>query len=217
MILDLLVIAVAIALEPIPLTTFILILTSARGVRKGAAFILGWLASLAIVVALTVLATGNHPPKPHTTPSTTAIVIKLVIGLVLIAIAVRRRKRIGAPKQPKKPPKWQTGIDQMSLWFALALAPITQPWGLIAAGVTVIVQAHVASAQSIIALLLFCLVSSASYIGLEVYAAFWPEQAQALVARIRAWIDSHTDQAIVILSLGLGLYLVASSAYHLFT
>jgi len=215
--LDLLVIAVGIALEPIPLTTFILLLTSQRGVRKGAAFIFGWLASLAIVVAATVAATGNHPPKSNSAPSTAALVIKLVIGMILLGIALRQYRKLSRPKPPKRTPKWQTGIDQMSLWFALGLAPITQPWGLIAAGVTVIVGEHVSSAQSIITLLLFCLIASASYIGLEIYAGFWPEQAQALVTRIRAWIESHTDQAIVVLSLVLGFYLIASSAYHLFT
>ena len=29
----------------------------------------GWLVSLAIVVTVTVLATGNNPPKPNTAPS----------------------------------------------------------------------------------------------------------------------------------------------------
>jgi len=213
--LNLLVIAAAIALEPIPLTTFILILTSLRGVRKGAAFLFGWFVSLAAVVAVTIVATGNRPPSTNSVPSTTALVIKLVIGLVLIWIAVRRRKRRGQPKKAKNPPKWQASIDQMSLWFAFALAPITQPWGLIAAGVTVILQEHVSSAQSIISLLLFCIVASSTYIALEVYAGFWPERAQVVVAKLREWIDTHTDQAIIILSLVLGLFLVASSAYYL--
>ncbi len=61
MILDLLIIGLAITLEPIPLTAFILVLASKGGVRKGAAFIFGWLASLAVVVAVTILATGNKP------------------------------------------------------------------------------------------------------------------------------------------------------------
>ena len=51
MILDLTLIALAITLEPIPLTAFLLVLMSKGGVRKGAAFIFGWLLSLAAVVA----------------------------------------------------------------------------------------------------------------------------------------------------------------------
>jgi Sap, sulfolipid-1-addressing protein len=64
LVLSLVLIGLAITLEPIPLTAFILILASAGGVRKGAAFIFGWLVSLAIVIAVTVLITGNNPPRP---------------------------------------------------------------------------------------------------------------------------------------------------------
>ena len=56
---DLVLIGLAIAFDPIPLTTFMVVLPSRRGVRKGAAFVFGWLVSLAIVVAATVLATSS--------------------------------------------------------------------------------------------------------------------------------------------------------------
>jgi Sap-like sulfolipid-1-addressing protein len=69
MVVNLIVIGLAIALNPLPLTVFIVVLPSNRGVRKGAAFLFGWLVSLAIVITVTVLATGNNPPKPNTAPS----------------------------------------------------------------------------------------------------------------------------------------------------
>ena len=53
-VLNLVLIGLAITLEPIPLTAFILVLASKGGVRKGAAFIFGWLVSLAIVIAFRV-------------------------------------------------------------------------------------------------------------------------------------------------------------------
>ena len=49
MTIDLILIGLAITLEPIPLTAFILVLASKNGTKKGAAFIFGWLVSLAIV------------------------------------------------------------------------------------------------------------------------------------------------------------------------
>lgn len=127
MILNLLLIALAITLEPIPLTAFILILASKNGVRKASGFIFGWLASLAIVISATLLATGNKPPKPNTAPSIASLVVKLVIGLGLLFIAWRQRQKQGKPKAPKKAPKWQTGVDNMSFWFAMALGPLSQP------------------------------------------------------------------------------------------
>ena len=68
LVLSLVLIGLAITLEPIPLTAFILILASQGGVRKGAAFIFGWLVSLAVVIACTVLVTGNNPPSPARRP-----------------------------------------------------------------------------------------------------------------------------------------------------
>ena len=217
MILDLLLIGLVITLEPIPLTAFLLILLSKNGTRKGAAFIFGWLLSLAIVVAVTVLVTGNKPPQPNTAPSLGALAAKIAIGVALILIAVRQRRRMGKPRPPKKPPKWQTGLDNMSPLYAMGLAPLTQPWGLVAAGVAVIVEAKLSSWESYVALFLFCLVSTAVYIALELYAGFRPDQAQAFLSRIRAWIDTHTDQVIIVASLVLGLWLVGKSIYLIVT
>ena len=41
MVVNLIVIGLAIALDPLPLTAFIVVLPSKRGVRKGAAFLFG--------------------------------------------------------------------------------------------------------------------------------------------------------------------------------
>ena len=212
---DLVLIGLVITLEPIPLTAFMLVLMSRGGVRKGAAFIVGWLASLAAVVALTVLFTGNEPPRPNTAPSLAGIAVKILIGVVLVFIAFRRRARMGKPKKQKKPPRWQAGIDNMSPWLIVGLAPLTQPWGLVAAGVATIMEATLSSAQSSIALVLFCVVSTLVYLVMEVYAGFRPEHAQAVMTSVRRWIESHTDQVIIILSLGLGLWLVGKSIYVL--
>jgi threonine/homoserine/homoserine lactone efflux protein len=216
-ILDLVLIGLVITLEPIPLTAFLLVLSSKGGLRKGAMFIFGWLASLVIVVAATVLVTGNKPPKPNTAPSLAALAVKIAIGVVLLAIAVRQWRKMGKPKKPKKTPKWQTGIDNMSPLYAMGLAPLTQPWGLVAAGVATIVEAKLSSWQSYIALFLFCLVATGIYLVLEIYTGFRPEKSQAILTSTRAWIDSHTDQVIIIVSLGLGLWLVGKSLYLIIT
>ena len=55
--------------------------------------------------------------------------------------------------------------------------------------------------------------SSSSYLGLEIYAAFRPGQSQASLARFRTWIDDHTDQLIIAGSLILGFWLIGKSIY----
>lgn len=215
MVLSLILIGLAIALAPLPLTAFMVVVPSKRGVRKGAAFVFGWLVSLAIVVTVTVLATGNNPPKANTAPSLASRAVKIAIGVVLLVIAIRRRRRMGQPKKPKKPPKWQASVDTMTPWFALALAPVLQPWGLVAAGAATVVEAKLSSVASYLALFFFCVLGSASYLAIEIYAGFEPDQA--LLTRFRTWIDSHTDQVIILGSLILGFWLIANSMYLVFT
>ena len=213
MILDLVLIGLAITLDPLPLTAFMIVLPSKGGVRKGAAFVFGWLVSLAIVVTVTVVATGNNPPKPSTAPSLASLAVRAALGAVLVVIGVRHVRARGRPKPPKKPPKWQEHVDNMSPWFAMALAPTLQPWALIAAGAATVVEAKLSSWESFLALFLYCVLASASYLALEIYAVVRPGQSQALLARLRTWIGTHTDQVIIVGGLIIGFWLIADSIY----
>jgi len=212
-ILDLILIGLAIALDPLPLTAFFVVLPSKGGTRKGAAFVFGWLVSLAIVVSVTVLATGNNPPKPNTAPSLAALAVKIALGAFLVVVAVRHYRRMGRPKPPKKPPKWQAHVDTMSPWFAMGLAPTLQPWGLIGAGAATVVEAKLSSWESYLALFLFCLLASSTYLAMEIYAVLRYEQSQAFLNRVRKWIDMHTDQVIIIGGLIIGFWLIGNSLY----
>ena len=214
---DLLVIGLVITLEPIPLTAFVLVLSSKGGVRKGAAFIFGWLLSLAVVIAATLLLTGNKPPKSGTAESLAALAVRIAIGVVLVGIAERQRRKMHRPRPPKKTPKWQTGIDNMSPLYAMGLAPLTQPWGLVAAGIAEIVEAKLTTAASYIAIVLFCVVSTSTYIAMEIYAGLRPAKSQAFLLSVRRWIDTHTDQVIIVASLLLGFWLIGKSTYLLAT
>ena len=167
------------------------------------------------MVVVTLAATQDRPPKPNTAPSTAALAVKILIGAVLLVVALRRWRRIGAPRKPKDPPKWQTGVDNMSRWFAFALGPLVQPWGLVAAGVAVIVDAKLSSWESAVALILFCVLSTATYLTAEIYAWVRPEETRELLGKVRSWITGHTDQVIVGLSGVIGIWLIAGSVYTL--
>jgi Sap, sulfolipid-1-addressing protein len=217
MVLNLVLIGLAVTLDPLPLTAFMIVLPSKRGTRKGAAFTFGWLVSLAIVVTVTVLATGNNPPKPSTAPSLAALAVKIALGVVLVVIAVRHIRARSRPKPPKKPPKWQEHVDGMSPWFALALAPTLQPWALTGAGAATVVEAKLSSWESFLALFFYCVLASSSYLAMEIYAVVRSAKSQALLARSRTWIDAHTDQVIIVGSLIIGSWLIADDIYLIVT
>ena len=165
--------------------------------KKGAAFVVGWLVSLATVVTVTVLVSGNNPPKPGTVPSGAALAVRIAVGVILVAVAIRQRWRMRRPDKPKKAPKWQEHVDSMSPWFALGLAPVVQPWALIAAGAATVTAARLLGPGSYLVLALFCILASASYLGIEGYAGLRPGTSQAFLARFRTWMETHTDQLII--------------------
>jgi hypothetical protein len=214
MILDLFLIGLVVTLEPIPLTAMILLLAAERGLMKGLGFTLGWLLTLVGIVALTVLVTGGKPLIPQSAPSTGALAAKLAIGVALLFVAYRRNRRPSS-NAPKKQPRWMSGIDRINPIAAAGLGFLLQPWVLVAAGVATITQADLSNGPEYFGVFAFCLWCTASYLALEIYAALRPEAVRSSLNALLGWINSHTDQAIVFLSLGLGLYLMAKSIYGL--
>jgi hypothetical protein len=212
---DLLVIALGVNLDPLPIVAFILVLSAKRGVLKGLGFILGWLGSLVAVIAVTLLLTGGEPLKPRSLPATTALAIKLAIGLTLIYVGIRTNRRRSQPHKARKPPKWQEGLDGMSPVVAAGIGFLVQPWTLVAAGVAVITSADIDSWLNYVTWMAFCVLCTASLLAMELYTVLSPASAKEKLNNLRAWMESHRDEAIVLGSLVLGFWLVGKSIYQL--
>jgi Sap, sulfolipid-1-addressing protein len=212
MVLDLMLIGLAITVEPFPLSAFVLILGADRGAIKGLAFILGWLACLVAVIAAVVLATGGNPPAGNTVPSDAALAVKLAAGVVMILLAWHQWRRMGRPRQP---PAWMARLDRLSLWGAAGLAAFLQPWTLVAAGAATIVDAKLSTVGDYLTLVFYCLLATASYLYLELYAVFSPAAASSRLQQLRNWLDTHMDQVIIVIFLLLGFWLAGKSIYLL--
>jgi len=212
MVLDLVIIGLAITLMPVTILAFGLILSAEKGLRKGLAFIGGWLACLVAIIAVVVAVTGGNPPRPDTVPSDLALAVKALIGAWLIWFGWRLWHRMG---QPHKEPGWMARLDHLSLWAAAGLGAFLLPWSLVAAAAATVVQASLSTVGDWLALMIFCLVATSSFLVLELYAAFAPEAVAARLDRFRMWIERHQDQAIVIGALLVGGWLLGHSLYSI--
>ncbi|MEU2832586.1 GAP family protein [Streptomyces lavendulae] len=240
MVLDLLLIGLAVTLFPLPIMAFVLVVSGARGVRNGLAFIFAWLACLVTVMALVLLLTGGQPPPPRSPPSIGALVATLVIGLGLVVYSEHRRRRsrrtatgagaaapvaaegdaaegdAAAPEAASASGSSVTSrMDEATGWSAAGLAVFLQPWGMVSAAAATVVQADLSHAQSFLALMAFCVLATSTLLAMELYMVFSPRKAQSVLLGLRGWLERHKDPAIVVTCLLLGLWLVARSLYQL--
>ncbi|MFB9580873.1 GAP family protein [Streptomyces goshikiensis] len=212
MVLDLVVIGTAITLGPLHNSAFILLLSAPRGVRKGLAFLLSWLANLVAVIACVLLLTGGESPARHSAPSTGVACVKLALGAAMVLYGARRRRR---PPRPHGPPRWAARVDDASLATAAGLAWLLQPWALVGAGAATVVAANLSSLADWLALAGYCLLATLSLIVMEMYGVWAPAAAGAKLNALRTWLGQHQEQLIITLSLLVGLWLMARGIYEL--
>ncbi|TQJ85884.1 GAP family protein [Streptomyces sp. SLBN-31] len=216
MVLDLVVIGLAIAVFPLSGTAFVLVLSAERGICKGLAFILAWLACFVAVLAAVLITTGGEPPAPKSAPSTAASAAKLAIGLGLVGFGWYRRRNRGRTGQRRRSSGGlMSRLDRLSMWTAAALGPLLQPWGLVAAGAATVVSADLSHASSYLALIGYCLLAASSLLTMEIYTTFAPDSARVRLGRLRTWIETHQEQALVSVALVAGLFLVSRSIAQL--
>lgn len=205
MTLDLILIAAAITLDPLPLGAYILVVGSKNGISKGLGFTLGWLACLGVIIAATLLLTGGRPPKPNTAPSTFALVVQVVAGAALLALAWRQHTHTG---RPKAEPKWQKNLDRINAPAAAGIAVLLQPWVMAAAGAATVSQADLSNGSEVAAVVIYGVLASASYLVMQTYVMTRPTAAMARLQGLNQWIDDHRDPAVIILFTLLGLWLI---------
>jgi threonine/homoserine/homoserine lactone efflux protein len=207
---DLLPMAVGIALSPLPVAAVILMLFSAKARSNGVAFIIGWVAGLAIVGAA-VLAFGGAAGTA-TAPSTLSIVIQLLLGLLLLVAAARQwrasRKVAGEPEVPK----WMRTIDDFSasksFAHGAALSGVNpKNLALNVAAMAALAQAGVPPPQQWLTFAAFLLLASVTVALPVAYFLVGGDSSKANLTSMKTWLISHNAivTAVVLLILGMKL------------
>jgi hypothetical protein len=81
---------VGVALSPMPIIAVVLMLATPRGGRNGPAFLLGWVAGLGVVGTIVLLVSSGASASDNGSPATWTSILKLVLGLALLALAVKQ-------------------------------------------------------------------------------------------------------------------------------
>jgi Kef-type K+ transport system membrane component KefB len=211
-----LVLAVGIALSPIPIIAVVLMLTSEKARVNGPVFVLGWLVGLGIVGAIVLAVAGPSGASESGSPATWVSWVKIVLGVLLLLVAARQfRSRPRGDEEPHMP-KWMTTIGKTTPVAAFGLAAAlsgANPKNLLLAvgGAAAIAQTGIPGGQQALAYLVFAVIATLCVaIPVGIYFALG-ERSAKLLAGLKDWMSEHNAVIMTVLCLILGVKLIGDA------
>jgi threonine/homoserine/homoserine lactone efflux protein len=201
--------AVGVAISPGPIIAVILMLFSTSARRNSVAFLLGWIAGIAGVGAI-VLLLGIGGSSDD---SSSGGWIKIVIGILFIALAAKQW--IGRPADGEVPPmpSWMAAVDGFSapraFGLALLLAAVNpKNLGLTLAAATTIEGAGLDDGQQLTALLVFVLVASSTILVPVVGSLLLGKRLTPTLTTAKTWLSANNATVMIVLFVVLGAKLI---------
>jgi threonine/homoserine/homoserine lactone efflux protein len=210
---ELLPLGVSVAISPIPIVAVILMLLSGQAARTSTGFLAGWVAGIVVVTLAVLLLVGQAGNTSAGQPSTASSVLKLVFGVLALALAVRQWRERPKPGEAAELPKWMSTIDSFTLAKALGLGfalAAVNPKNLLmclAAGTT-IGAAHLSGGGDVVAVAVFTLIA-ASTVAIPVIGYLTARSKMAgPLERLRDWLTQNNATVMVVLLVVIGVVLL---------
>ncbi|MGW5681711.1 GAP family protein [Nonomuraea sp. NPDC003754] len=210
---DVLGLAAAVAISPLPIIAIIIILGTPRGRLNGLLFTLGWVIGLFVLGAV-MLAIGG--PAAGATPSKPAAWVgdlKLALGVLLVVLGGRQWHRRPPAGAEAELPKWMSAIDRFSpakvfgLGIVLSAANLKNAPLTIAAGAS-ISAAAIPPGQQITVLAVFVIIASLGLLAPLSVFLLMGERAKSMLDNWRGWAARHNTAIMAVLFAVLGVKLL---------
>jgi threonine/homoserine/homoserine lactone efflux protein len=205
--------AVGVSLSPIPIIAVVLMLATPRGGANGPSFVLGWVVGLAAAGTLVLLVSGGAGASDGGGPATWVSVVKLVLGLALVALAVRQWRGRPRGDDVAELPAWMRTIDTFtpvkSVGLGLLLSAANPKNLLITvAAAAAIAQTGTTAGGEAVALAVFVLLGTVGPgLPLGIYLALGT-RSRAVLEGLRTWLAAHNAAIMAVLLVVIGAKLV---------
>ncbi len=221
LILTVAVLGIAVAFSsPVSVIAVIALISMPAGIRRAIAFLIGWIAAIALITAVVLAFPSGDFSSSRSNPSRAASALELLIGVALVVAAVvilRRPKPAPAdPEEVKDPtPEWLVRIVGRH-WAIAALAGglmLTYSITIIAA--TEVVKAHVGNFDRVVAMAIFAAASILTVAAPVVYAIIAPEQVDRGLQKWKRWLARNSRVIGVVVLAVVGVLIIAKAVYDL--
>jgi threonine/homoserine/homoserine lactone efflux protein len=208
--------AVAVAIFPVPIIAVVLLLGSEHGTAKAWAFVLTWCAGLAAIGAVVLALAGIVDARRGSEPATWVSVLLLALGVLLVALAVKQWRDRPHAGEEAPMPNWMRSIDGFTtgkaagVGFALtALNPKNVM--LTAAAAAEIAEVGLPTGQEVAALIVFVALASAGVITPLVVSLVLGDRSRGLLDGLRRWMARYNTVIMTVLFLLIGAKLIGDA------
>lgn len=208
--------AIAVAISPVPIIAIVLMLGGPQARSDGIAFTAGWILGLSVVGTVVLVVASGHETTSSGTPRTWVSLLKLLIGVVFLLIAAKEWR--GRPREGHEAamPKWMQTIDTFKAGKAfgggvLLSAVNPKNLALTIAAAAAIAEIGSSNAQEAGAMAVFVAIGSVTIIAALVIYFVKGEQAAEILDRVKGWMAANNAVITAVLLLVLGAKLIGDA------
>lgn len=210
---DVLPLAIGVAISPIPIIATILMLLTPRAGSTATAFLAGWILGIAVGYVVFVAIGSAIDLSSNSDGNAVTATIRLVLGVLLLALAVKQWRTRPAPGEEPSMPAWLAAIDKVTPGKALALgvglSAINPKNLLMIVGAAVAVsQLDVGVGAKTVTGVVFTILA-ASTVAVPVVGYFtMRERATSWLQGLKVWLTANNAAVMAVLLLVIGVSLI---------
>jgi hypothetical protein len=187
----------------------VIVLLSAKSRPRGAiAFVAGWVASILLTGGLIIGTYSGTRSKPGSSAGNAMLGIQFAVGVLLLALAVRKWRRRVATDASTTEPKWLGALDRMRPIVAFGLGMFWVNLVLVVAAAIAVADAGLSDTDATLAYLLY---ASLATLGVAAILAVYyvnRARAEARLAGMRSWLTEHNAAVVSAMLAAVGLVFI---------
>ncbi len=187
--------ALLIAVNPVPIIAAVTLLTTNHGRRNTGVFV----ATLVVIMLadglLTIFVLGKAGSTSQTTTTTGLAVVQTVFGIAFLMLAYlqwRHRSQTEAES-----PKWMQKMDEAGFTVAVVLGLSLTNYALLSTGTQKILKSGVAASEEVVALLFFIVLALSTVVVPLLLYLVRRSWAEVQLDRLKGWLTVHNRALLI--------------------
>ncbi|MGW5237738.1 GAP family protein [Monashia sp. NPDC004114] len=210
---DILPLALAVFISPIPIIATILMLLAPNARAASVGFMLGWLAGIVVALVVFVALAAVIPEPGDDASQPVAGTVKIALGALMLLIAAKQWR--GRPHAGEEPvlPKWMAAIDKFTLGRALtlgfALSALNPKNLLMTASAGVLVgTARLSTGEVVAVVAVFTVIAGASVAVPVLGYLLARDRMSGPLQSLRVWLVHNNATVMAVLLLVIGVTMI---------